>query len=104
MPLEKARALYGPLYGDALVSEDSDAIVVGLRRRVVARDSIRVEFLLLTLDDCHGVLAPLLEQGVELAVICSLHLFHRQNRFVPWLATSQCPATRVAVLIDDDPI
>jgi hypothetical protein len=108
MPRAKARALYAPIRGGEFVADAPDApddIVVGLRQRVSPEGAPpRIEFLVLGPDDCQPVLAPLPALGVELVVICSHHLFHLKNWFLPWLLAPDGPANRMAVLMDDDPI
>lgn len=105
MPVEKARALYRPEHGEALLAQCQDGVITGLRQRIrPPGEEPCVEFLLLEPDNASRVLTQLQKQGKEILTVCALSLFYFKNWVMPWLRSSDCAVERMAVLIDFDPV
>jgi hypothetical protein len=98
MPPDKARKLYAPIEGEQLLTQATDDLVAGLRRRWEQR----VELLVLGPDTAPAVLKRLSNHTAEPYIICSLTLLNHTNWLMTWLQSPDSPANRMSVLIDDD--
>jgi hypothetical protein len=105
MPLGKARMLYEPLDGADLLNQATDDVIACLRRRWAPSDmEPRVELLSLGPREAPPVMERLTGQGVTVFAVVTLGVLREANWVVSWLSSAATPVTRLAVLIDDDPI
>jgi hypothetical protein len=104
MPVEKARTLYMPLEGAELLTNPTENIVTGFRRRWAPQGlEPRVELLLLEPDEAPAVLKSLASDEVDIYVVYALSLLQTTNWVLKWLL-AEGSVDRMLVLIDDDPI
>lgn len=105
MPLGKARMLYAPGDGADLLKQATDDLIVCLRRRWTPPGmESRVELLLLSPREAPLLMERLAGQGVTVFAVASSSLLNEENWVMSWLSSVASPVTRLAVLIDDDPI